>query len=129
MGYDPKEKTIGVIAGDETLRTFLSYAYGLKGHPVEEFSTGEQVAHWIDSSEYEHSFALIVLDIQLEDINGILLLEKVRKKVGQNTPIFVLSAFQQEEIIIEALQKGGSDFIVKPFSINYLLEKTSRALH
>jgi two-component system KDP operon response regulator KdpE len=65
--------------------------------------------------------ALITLDLELPDGNGIDLIEKVRKK--SNLPIIVLSGRQAEEFKITTLDAGADDYVTKPFSVKELLAR------
>lgn len=69
---------------------------------------------------------LIVLDLGLPDLDGINLLDFVRK--DSLTPIIVLSARTSEADKITALDKGANDYITKPFSSGELLARVRAAL-
>ena len=67
------------------------------------------------------NFDLILLDIMLPDITGIDLCYKLRKDFL--CPIIFMSCIDDDETIVKALEMGGDDYIVKPFSYNVLLAK------
>ncbi len=62
---------------------------------------------------------LILLDIMLPETNGIDLCAHFRKQT--NCPILFISCLDDEETIVRALQLGGDDYLVKPFSCSVLL--------
>ena len=66
---------------------------------------------------------LILCDINLPDINGLEILEKVRndKKLYQ-TPFVFLSAYSEEADIRHGMNKGADDYLTKPFSIKDLVK-------
>ena len=69
---------------------------------------------------------LIVLDLGLPDMDGMHLLDFVRK--NSLTPIIVLSARTNESDKIVALDRGANDYITKPFGSGELLARVRAAL-
>ncbi len=58
--------------------------------------------------------------------SGLEIVGAVKKRVGKNIPIIVLSAMGQENIVLEAFQLGADDYITKPFSPNELSMRVKR---
>lgn len=69
---------------------------------------------------------LIILDLGLPDMDGMSLLEFVRK--DSLTPIIVLSARSDEKDKVLALDKGANDYVTKPFGSAELLARVRTAL-
>jgi two-component system KDP operon response regulator KdpE len=67
------------------------------------------------------AFAAIVLDLGLPDVDGKLLIDRIRA-LGP-APIIVLSARDSEAEKIEALDRGANDYVVKPFAVGELLAR------
>lgn len=74
----------------------------------------------------ESSPDLIITDIMMPFLSGLEIIESVRKKMGRKTPIIVLSAMGQENVVLEAFQLGADDYITKPFSPNELSMRVKR---
>ncbi len=66
-------------------------------------------------------FDLIIMDILLPDANGIDLCKTLRQ--WHRCPIIFCSALDDSDTMIRALEKGGDDFITKPFDYKVLLAK------
>lgn len=66
----------------------------------------------------EEQIQAIILDIQLPDGDGIQLCKDIRKT--SKVPILFLTASDSEEKIVEGLNSGGDDYMVKPFRIQEL---------
>ncbi|MBR2836079.1 MAG: response regulator transcription factor [Coriobacteriales bacterium] len=64
-------------------------------------------------SHSREQFDVILLDVLLPDVNGIDLCAKLRE--WHNCPIIFISALDNSETIVTALEAGGDDFITKPF--------------
>lgn len=57
---------------------------------------------------------LTMLDITMPEMNGIEALKKI-KEIDNDAVVIICSALGQQEMLIEAIQSGAKDFIVKPF--------------
>lgn len=63
-----------------------------------------------------------VVDIMLPGMDGLEVIEHLRKE-GNDTPVLILSAKQSVDDRIQGLQRGGDDYLVKPFSFSELLAR------
>lgn len=63
-----------------------------------------------------------VVDIMLPEMDGLQVIEKMRE-TGINTPVLILSARQSVDDRIQGLQRGGDDYMIKPFSFSELLAR------
>lgn len=68
---------------------------------------------------------LFVLDIEMPEMNGYELAEKIRAN-GQTAPIIFLTGNAKEEYVIKAIKAGAADFIVKPVDNEHVLEKIKK---
>ncbi len=69
---------------------------------------------------------LVLLDLVLPGTDGIELMEQTPEIAG--LPVIFLSAYGRDETIADALQKGASDYLVKPFSPTELVARIEAAL-
>lgn len=63
-----------------------------------------------------------VIDIMLPGLDGLQVIEQLREQ-RVSTPVLILSARQSVDDRITGLQRGGDDYMVKPFSFNELLAR------
>ncbi len=70
---------------------------------------------------------LMIADLKMPGLDGSELLEAV-KAVDQNIPVVIMTAFASDEAAEETLQKGGFDFIIKPFRKEQILSAIDKAL-
>lgn len=74
-----------------------------------------------------YSLVLMELPENLED--GIHAIELVKQNsTGFNTPLLVFSASQRSETIVEALNAGADDYVIKPFSVRELTARVKAVL-
>ncbi|NLP34592.1 MAG: response regulator [Clostridiales bacterium] len=70
---------------------------------------------------------LVMMDITMPEMDGIQALKKI-KEVDPNANIIMCSAMGQQAMVIESIQSGAKDFIVKPFQSDRVLEAVKKAL-
>lgn len=100
------------IAIQETLKELLC----MKGYQVQQAYHMKE-ALLLDKSHID----VMIIDIQLPDGNGITLCQQMRQQ--SQIPILFLTAKDDEQTIVEALNAGGDDYITKPFRANELLAR------
>ena len=66
-------------------------------------------------------------DLTMPEMDGISAVKEI-KKVDPNAKIVMCSAMGQQAMVIEAIQAGARDFIVKPFQADRVLEAVRKAV-
>ncbi|MGB7606536.1 MAG: response regulator [Lutisporaceae bacterium] len=70
---------------------------------------------------------LVIMDITMPEMDGIQAVKEI-KKINPASKIIMCSAMGQQAMVIEAIQAGAKDFIVKPFQPDRILEAVKKAL-
>lgn len=70
---------------------------------------------------------LVLMDITMPEMDGIQALKEIRKLDG-NAQIIMCSAMGQQAMVIESIQAGAKDFIVKPFQAERVLEAVKKVI-
>ena len=70
---------------------------------------------------------LTTMDITMPEMDGITAVKEI-KKIDPNAKIIMCSAMGQQAMVIEAIQAGARDFIVKPFQPDRVLEAVRKAV-
>ena len=70
---------------------------------------------------------LVMMDITMPEMDGIQALKKI-KATDPNAAIIMCSALGQQAMVIESIQSGAKDFIVKPFQPDRVLEAVKKAI-
>jgi PAS domain S-box-containing protein len=104
-----------IVDDDKGMCKTLSHIFELDGYKVSTASTGSEGAARIK----EGSFNVAVLDIRLPDIDGVELLEII-KKMDPDLNVIMMTAYANVEIAIRALNEGADAFVTKPFNIEEL---------
>ncbi|MGN0290531.1 MAG: response regulator [Lachnospiraceae bacterium] len=70
---------------------------------------------------------LVLMDITMPEMDGIQALKKI-KESDPNACVIMCSAMGQQAMVIEAIQSGAKDFIVKPFQAERVLEAVKKVV-
>jgi two-component system, OmpR family, KDP operon response regulator KdpE len=111
-----------VVDDDETIRRTLRINLRARGYEVEEVATGRDALSTIDDAAPD----LVILDLGLPDIDGVEVLRRLR--ATSRVPVVVLSARQQSDDKVEALDEGADDYVTKPFGMDELMARVRSAL-
>lgn len=88
----------------------------------------EAVRQVLEQKDSEDPFRLVIVDWKMPDMDGVEVARRIRRKVGREVPVIVLTAYDWSEIETEAREAGVSAFLAKPFyrsKICYLLSELS----
>lgn len=111
-----------VIDDEPKIRRFLRAGFELQGFSVRE---ADDAAEGLKAATFDAP-DLIVLDLDLPDLHGGEILERLRS--WSNVPIIILSVESSEEQKVRLLKMGADDYVVKPFGIAELLARSEAAL-
>lgn len=126
MTEDVTTETVLIIEDDDQIAFLLTFMLEREGYTVVGATDG-QIAHNI-INEIEPP-KLILLDVMLPFIDGFDLIKLIRSKTEWSSiPVIMLSAKSQENDIVQALDAGANDYVVKPFQPMELLARIKRHL-
>jgi DNA-binding NtrC family response regulator len=98
------------------IREKTSYEVTTTNNPVEALDL-------VKKGHYD----LVITDLKMPGLDGIELLDAV-KQVDADMPIIIITAYSSVEAAAEAIQKGGFDFITKPFRKEQILFTIDKAM-
>ena len=116
-------KTILVIDDERQIQRLLKNSLSAFDISVIPATTG---AKGIESC-ISHRPDFIILDIGLPDISGLDVLHEIRS--WSKIPIIILSAKNEEDTIVFALENGADDYVTKPFAFRELLARIKLSFH
>ncbi|MGI6069003.1 MAG: response regulator [Blautia sp.] len=70
---------------------------------------------------------LVLMDISMPNLNGIEALKKI-KEIYPETAVIMCSAIGQDSMLVEAIEAGAAEFIVKPFKPEQILDAVRKAV-
>jgi len=115
--------TILVVDDERNILTSISRALGLEGFEVEVAGSAEIALEKLA----KQSFDAILLDVQLPGIDGLAMLDELRKR-EITAPVIMMSGHATIEVAMEATRRGADDFIEKPIGSDRLVLSLKRSL-
>ena len=88
----------------------------------------EAILHAGHAYELGDAFSAYIIDWQLPDLNGIEIVRRIRAKIGDSTPIIILTAYDWTSIEKEAREAGVTAFVNKPIFVSTLRDTLLHAI-
>jgi DNA-binding response OmpR family regulator len=107
-----------VVAANSVRRTL-----NRRGFRVDEAFSGREALNRILNEMYD----LVLLDMKMPDTNGLELLPTI-KKHRPRLPVVMVTGYASIDTAVEAIQRGASDYVAKPFTPEELFGAASRAI-
>lgn len=107
-----------LVEDDLTIAHFISKGLKEAGYAVDHAQDGEEGLQFALSAPYDAA----IVDIMLPGLDGLTLIETMRQR-RVNTPVLILSAKRSVDDRVKGLQRGGDDYLTKPFSFSELLAR------
>jgi two-component system OmpR family response regulator len=112
-----------IIEDDKRIAQLLVKGFTEAGFNAEVASDGKDALEFVLVEDFD----LLIVDVMLPGRDGFSLVEELRKK-NRDVPVLFLSAKRSTEDRIEGLQRGGDDYIIKPFSFSEVLVRAQTIL-
>lgn len=101
---------IGLLEDDSSQIELISLWAKEAGDQLQPYTTGKSFREAMSSENFD----LLVLDWHLPDTTGIEELDWLRGEKASNTPVIFITSRDSEESVVEALDHGADDYMVKP---------------
>jgi len=115
------QRRILVVDDEQIIRESLTYILRKEDYFVDEADNGKIAYQKI----LENSYDLVITDLEMPEMKGTELLEKIRS-LSVQTATIVVTAYGSLETAISALRSGASDYILKPVEFDELLIKVKK---
>ena len=116
------EPLVLLIEDEAEIRRFLRTSLPVEGYRLIESTTGQDGMAQATARNPD----LILLDLGLPDMDGLSVIKQLR--TWGTIPILIISARDQEQMKVDALDSGADDYVTKPFGIPELLARMRTAL-
>ena len=108
-----------VVEDDDDIRTLISFNLEKEGHEIKEAKDGKEAIALFDSGTYQ----AVLIDILIPEVRGTDVLKHIRSVDGGKSTVLMVSALEDDQEIIDALENGADDYITKPFSPRILIAR------
>ena len=115
-------KRVLVVDDNEVILDILEQFLG-RGYTVEVVGNASLAL----ASVVQKTPDVILMDVRMPGVDGLSLLKSLRD-MGVQTPIFVMTGYDSTQVAIDALEKGATGYLPKPFDLIHLDRLIAHAL-
>jgi DNA-binding NtrC family response regulator len=120
--------SIVVVDDDPEMRSMVTDHLKRQGYQVRDFGSSLAAVKYLSSGGLDAlGTELLLTDLRMPDLDGLDLLQQVRRLPNQ-FPVIIMTAFATVDTAIEGLRRGAFDYLTKPFKLNELSLTVERAL-
>ena len=101
-----------LIEDDETLRDGMAQVLKKADHQVTDVSNGRAGVELCCKEKFD----LVITDYRMKEMNGLEVLDQV-KSIDEDTDAILITAYGTIDMAVEAMRKGATDYVTKPFSV------------
>lgn len=124
MQYAPGLGHILIVDGDDNIAALLQVNLRCEGYAVDRLAHASEV----DCSALGE-VRLVIVDSMDDEYTGLDLVADIKSNpASEHVGIILCSSFSSERIVIDALDAGADDYIVKPFSLRQLVARVKSVL-
>lgn len=116
-------KTILVVDDAAFMRMMIRDILSKEGYVIHEAVNGRDAIEKYDELQPD----LVTMDITMPEMTGLDALREIRGR-DAHARVLMVSAMGQQKMIVEALESGAMDFLVKPFQPTKVLETVKKCL-
>src|SRR6185436_8327594 len=115
------KKRILVVEDEDKLRRVIELQLMSAGFDVDKAPTAEEGLKIVDRAD------LVLTDLKLPRMSGLEFLGVIRRQ-NTHVPVVMMTAFGSVETAVESMKAGATDFLLKPFSLDHLMQVVNKAL-
>ncbi len=90
---------------------------------VGEGENGKEAVHLFENLKPD----LVMMDITMPEMSGLEAVREIKRE-NPNAKVIMCSAMGQQKVVVESIEAGAKDFIIKPFDEGRVLEAVNRVL-
>ncbi len=125
----PEEMTVLVVDDDPVACDHAKMVLGKLGVTTETASSGQEAVEMVKLRHARmEPYNLIVVDWQMPEMDGVETTRQIRTEIGDESAIIILTAYNWDDILDEAIAAGVDSFISKPLFTGNLLDEFKNAL-
>jgi len=123
VNLDQNTEKVLVVDDEPSIRKLLAEFLSSRGYACETAESGEDAVERLRSD----GFALVISDIRMPRLTGLQLLNHLRQ-YHPNTAVIMITAVSELQTAVDAMKKGASDYITKPFNLEEVLASVKGSL-
>jgi DNA-binding response OmpR family regulator len=122
------DQTRVLLADDQAeIRLMLEAKFRQEGYEITAVEDGRECLDVLTDEDTELP-DLVILDVMMPRVDGFRALQEIRETHELSIPVVMLTAREQEEDTVRALDAGVTEYVTKPFSPRELVARLDRHL-
>jgi DNA-binding NtrC family response regulator len=113
-----------IVDDEKNIRNHLSSFFESCGYRVRVADSARQA---LEALAAEHDFDLVLSDYRMAEVNGLELLQRI-KRDSPRLPVILMTAYGTVENAVAAMKSGAYDYVAKPFTLEQIQHVVTRAL-
>lgn len=123
-----ENKNLIIIEDEFEIRNLIEIVFRRQGFQVTSFKSVEEFQHQIGFLA-KNSFSLMILDWMLPGQSGVDFLKELRRQIDwKDLLVLMLTAKAEPQEVIQGLEEGADDYLVKPFDVGVLSARVAALL-
>ena len=111
-----------IVEDDDKIASFVRGGLAQAGHAAHRVGDAAEALRAVEAGTDGERFDLFIVDVMLPGTDGLELIEQLRRR-GVRGPVLILSAKRSVDDRVRGLQRGGDDYLTKPFAFAELLAR------
>jgi len=124
---NPNDMRILVVDDEEIAAEHARIVLDEAGIKADTCYDGETAMHMLEVQHAKHEpYNLVLLDWKMPEMDGIAVAKAIRKRYDKETTVIILTSFNWDEIMEEAIHSGVDSFLAKPLFASNVLDEFER---
>ena len=124
---DPKDMRILVVDDEEIAAEHARIVLDEAGIKADTCYDGQTAMNMLEVQHAKHEpYNLVLLDWKMPEMDGVELAREIRKRYDRETTVIILTSFNWDEIMEEAVHSGVDSFLAKPLFASNVLDEFER---
>lgn len=119
MSAQPK---VLIVDDEERFRTTMCKLLTVRGIEAVTAGSGKEAIEKLGQNRYD----VIILDVRMPEMGGVQVLAEIRK-IDPQTEVIIMTGYASVDTAKEIMKLGAYDYVLKPYSIEELMEKIEAA--
>jgi two-component system, NtrC family, response regulator AtoC len=111
-----------IVDDEENMRHMLSELLKGEGYRIATAANGEEGLQLLEQTEFD----AVLCDVRMPVMDGLAFLQEARRR-NVTSALIMMSAYSSVDLAVEAMKRGATDYVSKPFKVDEILLKLQRA--
>ncbi len=124
---DPKDMYILVVDDEEVAAEHARIVLDEAGIKADACLSGPEALHMLEVQHAKHEpYNMVLLDWKMPDMDGLAVASEIRKRYDRETTLIILTSFNWDDVMDEALHIGVDSFLAKPLFASNVIDEFER---